>query len=344
KCSGLSPHIYEAMKLSSGVWICPSCGMPSFASSLFDSSSETFVHNSFGELDHSSALDTSLTSLTSSTPHRVVNKGRPHGLRQVKVASNNINSLRGKSIQLLEMIHSNQPDIILCQETKLDETILSSELFPDSCSVFRKDKNLNGGGVSNAVNKMYQAVECHDLDNDLEAIWIQLQTSDHFPVYICSLYRPPYRDQEYIEALRLPLELLLNRHHNKPPLIVVAGDMNYRLIDWSSISAPSINLGSNFIDILNDFYLQQLVTCPTRVCSSTSSILDLVICSHPASVNNLVVGREISDHCLITFNISLLPIIAENIPRRVFVYSKGNYDQLRSDLNLFSTEFFDNLP
>ena len=110
------------------------------------------------------------------------------------------------------MIHSDQPDIILCQETKLDETILSSELFPDSYSVFRKDRNLNGGGVCIAVNKMYQAVECHYLDNDLEAIWIHLQTSDHSPVYICSLYRPPDRDQEYIEALRRPLELLLNRH------------------------------------------------------------------------------------------------------------------------------------
>jgi hypothetical protein len=242
------------------------------------------------------------------------------------------------------MIHSDQPDIILCQETKLDETISNSELFPDSYSVFRKDRDRKGGGVCIAVNKKLQAVECRDLDSDLEAIWISLQTSDRCQLYICSLYRPPDRDQEYIEALRKPLELLLKRHHNKPPHIIIAGDTNYRSIDWSTVSAPAVNLGGNFIDVLNDFYLQQLVDCPTRFCSTTSSLLDLVICSHPASVSNLVVGREISDHCMISFNVSFLAAAAESAPRRIFLYSKGNYDQLRSDIHLFSNSFFGSSP
>jgi exonuclease III len=38
--------------------------------------------------------------------------------------------LRGKSLQMLELIHTEQPDVILCQETKLDKTVSSAEVFP----------------------------------------------------------------------------------------------------------------------------------------------------------------------------------------------------------------------
>src|SRR5664279_234778 len=186
-----------------------------------------------------------------------------------------------------------------------------------------------------AVSKKYQATQCHDLENDLESVWIQLQTSDHSPMYICSLYRPPDKEPEYIELLRNPLETLLNRHLSKPPLVVIAGDVNYRFIDWSVVSASSSSDGSNFVDVLNDFYLQQLVTTPTRFGSTAASLLDLVISSHPSSITNLVVGRELSDHCMVSFNLSLSPIIPDVVPRKVYLYNKGNYDQLRSDIRLF---------
>jgi len=257
----------------------------------------------------------------------------------MKVVSININSLRGKSLQMLELIHSDQPDLILCQETKLDGSVSSSELFPASYSVFRKDRNLAGGGVCIAVSNKFQATQCHDLDNDLEAVWIQLHTSDHSPLYICSLYRPPDKGSEYIELLRTPLESLLKRHLNKPPSIVITGDVNYRLIDWSMASAPSLSDGGNLIDILNDYYLHQLVSSPTRFGKTTSSLLDLVMSSHPASITNLAVGREMSDHCLVEFNLLLSPLISHDVPRKVFQYNRGNYDQLRSDIRLFAATF-----
>ena len=107
KCSGLSSHIYESMKDSSGVWICPSCGLPSFASSLFDSSSSTTTYNSFSALDHSSVRISDTTGPASvSTPYRSVHRTNSPTLHQIKVVSTNINSLRGKSLQILEMIHS----------------------------------------------------------------------------------------------------------------------------------------------------------------------------------------------------------------------------------------------
>jgi len=64
----------------------------------------------------------------------------------------------------------------------------------------------------------------------------------------------------YIELLRQPPELLSVRHHNKLPLVIVAGDFNYLDIDWLASSAQSGNTGGNLIEILKDFHLQQLVS------------------------------------------------------------------------------------
>src|SRR5664279_3345387 len=137
---------------------------------------------------------------------------------------------------------------------------------------------MNGGGVGIAVKRELQVVECSHLNVEgLEAVWVQLITSNHQPLYVCSVYRPG--NETDIELLRKPLELLSHKHRSKPPFIVVAGDLNYPQIDWSSESTldGSCNI---FLDILNDFHLQQLVNAPTRYCASTSSVLDLVISSY----------------------------------------------------------------
>ena len=330
------------MKCSSGIWICPSCGLPSFSSSLFDSSGTTSTENSFSILsDVDIAVPTGSdtpSSATNSYNKKRLNSGK------LKVVSININSLRGKSLQMLELIHTEQPDVILCQETKLDKTVSSAEVFPESYVTFRKDRNLNGGGVCIALKKQLQATECHDLDSDLEAIWIQIQTSNHRPIYLCSLYRPPDKDSDYIEQLRKPLDILSNRHRNRLPEIVIAGDLNYACIDWLTCSATCVSSGGNFVDILNDHHLQQIVDNPTRYGKSSSSLLDLVICTQPSMVHNLSVGREISDHCMVSFDLSLQVVLPESTPRKILLYSRGNYNQLRSDMHTFGSSFIASSP
>jgi hypothetical protein len=212
---------------------------------------------------------------------------------------------------MLELIETQKPDITLCQETKLDASVLSTEAFPDSFCVFRHDRNLAGGGVCIAVKKNLQAIHCHELTSDLEAVWISLLTTDHVPAYICSLYRPPDKAPEYIESLRRPLEEIYKKHTSRPPLVIIAGDINYPRIDWSTVSAPTPSDGGHFIDIVNDFYLHQLVNVPTRICNTTSSLLDLVLTSNLTLVSNLTIGGEFSDHCLVKLDLLLSPVFCE---------------------------------
>ena len=259
-CSGLSAPTYELMKNSSGVWICPSCGLPSFSSSLFNSSTVTSISNSFSVLD---AVDNNLPHFIpacSSSP--IKSKQQPANHDRIKVLSINVNSLRGKAQQLEELIFYEEPDIVLCQETKIDSSVSNNELFPSSFTIFRKDRTLHGGGVCIAVKNHLQAVQCHELDCELEAIWIQLQTSDHQLIYLCSIYHPPDKDVDYTELLRSPLEELAMKHRDKPPIIIIAEDLNFPLIKWELNSAPSDADGRNLLNLLDDFYLQQLVTGP----------------------------------------------------------------------------------
>ena len=62
----------------------------------------------------------------------------------LKFSSININSIRGKKLELLAFIDFHQSQILAIQETKIDNSILTSELFPESFpySVYRKDRTL----------------------------------------------------------------------------------------------------------------------------------------------------------------------------------------------------------
>ena len=57
------------------------------------------------------------------------------------------------------------PDIICATETWLNGEISSSEIFPDSYVVFRRDRNstTGGGGVLHAIKKDLVATQVQDI-------------------------------------------------------------------------------------------------------------------------------------------------------------------------------------
>ena len=50
-----------------------------------------------------------------------------------KLGHININSIRGKKLELLAFLDLHQPQIVAIQDTKIDRTISTSELFPETC-------------------------------------------------------------------------------------------------------------------------------------------------------------------------------------------------------------------
>ena len=104
----------------------------------------------------------------------------------------NINSIRGKKLELLAFLDFHQPHVVAIKETKIESSVATSELFQETCpySVYRKDRNIHGGRVTLLVHKDISYMPVTELENDSESIWVKAfaNKTSHF---VASLYRPP---------------------------------------------------------------------------------------------------------------------------------------------------------
>ena len=170
------------------------------------------------------------------------------------------------------------------QETKIDSSIATSELFPETCpyNVYRKDRNLHGGGVMLLVHKDISHMPIKELVNNSESVWVKVfaNKTSH---YVASWYRQPGSTSEDFQLFRDQLDHIRNQHKGKKlPSVHVLEDFNFRDIDWpdrlnKSGSALSQSEGQMLIDIMNDHGLEQLVHFPTR----EKNTLDLLLTSLP---------------------------------------------------------------
>ena len=97
--------------------------------------------------------------------------------------------------------------------------------------------------------------------------------------------------------------------------------------------------GEEFIEVLNDHHLEQLVHFPTREKKNT---LDLIITSLPRQFLDIQSPVRLSDHDIVfgTLKIVIPPI--KKPWRKVYRYQKGDYESMRSDALRFAKERYFN--
>ena len=97
----------------------------------------------------------------------------------------NCNSIRSqhKSGLFKAKVEDVKPHIIIGTESKLDDSIRNSEVFPSGYEIFRKDRvDVNpGGGVFIAVHNTIIATHQPQLDCRAEAIWIKIEIVNQKP-------------------------------------------------------------------------------------------------------------------------------------------------------------------
>ena len=89
------------------------------------------------------------------------------------------------------MVATYKPDIINANETHIDNSILSSEILGGNYTIFRKDRNLNGGVVLTAVSNKLIATHESNLDSNCEAVWMKVHVMGNKPLYVtakCTFY------------------------------------------------------------------------------------------------------------------------------------------------------------
>ena len=257
----------------------------------------------------------------------------------------NINSIRGKKLELLAFLDFHHPQIVTIQEKKIDSSISTSELFPESCpyNVYRKDRTLDGDGFMLLIHKDISHMPITELENDSESVWVKVfaNKTSHF---VASWYRPPGGDLDKLESQLTSFESQLEKHKgNKLPSVHILGDFNFCDIVWpdrlsKSGSQLSPSEGEKFIAILNDHHLEQLVHFPTR----EKNTLDLIITSLPSQFLDIQSPDRLSDHDIVSRTLKIVIPPIKKPRRKVYRYQKGNYGSMRSDALRFAKERYFN--
>ena len=147
KCSLITESEFDSVENTNCTWICPKCDFFfffNFSDLFFADQLNLENENRFDPLANGSETK---ASQTGSDKNKFIT-----GLKFVSI---NINSIRGKKLELLAFLDFHQPQIVAIQETKIDSSISTSELFPESCpyNVYRKDRTLDGDGVMLLIHK-----------------------------------------------------------------------------------------------------------------------------------------------------------------------------------------------
>ena len=106
-------------------------------------------------------------------------------------------------MDLLAFLNIHNPHIVAIQETKIDSSIATSELFPETCSckIFRKDRNLHDGGVMLLIHKDIPHMPLSERENDSESVWVKIfaNKTSH---YVASWYCQPGGSSEDFQLFR----------------------------------------------------------------------------------------------------------------------------------------------
>ena len=117
--------------------------------------------------------------LSSNSSNETNLNSKTHG--GLKLTGLNINSIRGKKLYLSGFLEVHQPHGVVIQETKIDSSVATSKLFPETCpyNIFRKDRTLRGGGRKSGerrgevillIHNDFPHIPLFTLENDSESV------------------------------------------------------------------------------------------------------------------------------------------------------------------------------
>lgn len=234
----------------------------------------------------------------------------------------NIRSLLPKLDELRIIARNSRAACICITETWLDETVFDLEIQLENYSLRRKDRNRHGGGVCIYVRSDLAFNPLDQLSHeDLEAMWIELLLPKTKPIVCGVVYRPPHQTDFYelLESVCLATSYFNERE------CVVLGDFNTNVS--GSKKCNLVKSLSSFLDLFN---MSQIVKDFTRVSTTSSSTIDLILVSDSEKISqNGVFDIGISDHCLI--------YCTRKVKRSIF--NKHNTVTIRSTKDYNKEEF-----
>jgi len=186
----------------------------------------------------------------------------------LKFYYNNVRSIKSKSVAIQAL---NTYDVICLTETHIDVSFRSEEYFcSEVYSVYRKDRNVFGGGVLIAIKKeiSHTALEIN-LSTEVVSVVLHHPFDKVKTTIIACLYRPPNdKDHDFLEKLLHDISIKVQLNSSN---VIILGDFNLPCIDWSDSvpklkeRIPSKALYQNFLNTFTIENFKQIVNEPTHI-------------------------------------------------------------------------------
>ena len=209
---------------------------------------------------------------------------------------------------LSEMASTENVMILSITESHLTENIREAEITMKSFTHFRTDRSnqrKKGGVITYVKNHLAAEVIYSESNSFTEAHILYIRTINM--IYI-NIYRPPAcPTNKFLE----PLTRIKNILENLPPpmpTIVLAGDLNFPLMNWDSErvygGADDMRTQAEaLVRFAQDLYLRQIINTPTR----GENILDIVMTNCDELIHSIAVDTtNLSDHNMITITTNII--------------------------------------
>ena len=223
---------------------------------------------------------------------------RKQGLQFLHI---NVSSLPSKIEELRNIVGRTKPAVLGIIESKLDSSNPDQEVKISGYSILRNDRNRNGGGVACYI----RADLCFNrnvFSSSIEYVFFDLLIPKVKPISIGIFYRPP-NINTFLETFLNDLKLI---DFTKSEVYFL-GDFNINLLQKNTFvlkenqPLDSKNLNSPLLpkykELCQTFSLKEIIQEPTRVTSSTSSLLDHILTNSGWKVSQKgVIDVGLSDH------------------------------------------------
>ncbi|KAL3877649.1 hypothetical protein ACJMK2_035326, partial [Sinanodonta woodiana] len=157
---------------------------------------------------------------------------------------------------------------------------------------------------------------------------------------IGSFYRQPSSQLNILEEFERSVETILKTDNGRLPNAILSRDFYLPSIDWNTNTVkdnPQYGsvMNTKLVEITTNNDLQQMVTEATR----GSNILDHLFTTNPALVHNIEIHPGISYHDVIITDIYLKAKTSKKKPRKVHLFKKADWDNLKTDVEQELTKF-----
>ena len=291
------------------------------------------------------AASSSVRTASSETSHLSV---RNDSSTNIRLLLDNCNSARGKPAEIAGLLDYAQPDVLLLTETKLSPAVKSAEFLPQNyLPAYRKDRNLDGGGVLVAVRKglIVDEVPLEGIASSCELTCVRVSTNGTTPaLYVICYYRSQTDNvpNSSLDGLQSALEQIDRKVGSSKATVVVGGDFNCPKVNWDGLTiqsgCPIPKVCEKLIDVSSEFGLTQVQLEDTM----GDSNLDLIFTNNPGLVTSCTVIPGVStanEHNAVVADLKLRAQLAKKAPHKIHKWANADLVKMKKETISFVNAF-----